>query len=313
VTLRVLITCPQMQRYADEYRDRLAARGIELAVPSVVQQLDERTLMSIIGDFDGVIAGDDPFTSEVLACANRLRVISKWGVGVDSIDRAAAAGRGIKVTNTPGVFGDEVADVIVGYLVMLARQLHRTDAGTRSGGWPKIEGFSLTGRTLGIVGLGTIGLALARRATAMGMELVGTDIVVRQQDLAPEHRVAVTSLERVLEQADIVTLCCPLTTDNRHMLDAAAFARMKMGAFLINTARGPLVDERALVEALRTGRLAGAALDVFEIEPLPAGSPLRALESVILGAHNASNSVDAVRRVNELAVKNLLTGLGVAQ
>jgi phosphoglycerate dehydrogenase-like enzyme len=312
VRLRVLVTCPQMQRYTGDYVDLLAAKGIEMEVPPVVQQLDEQALQTIIGDFDGVIAGDDPFTADVLACANRLRVISKWGVGVDNIDRVAAASRGIAVLNTPGVFGDEVADVIVGYLVMLARQLHRIDAGARSGGWPKIEGRSLAGRTLGIVGLGSIGLALARRGSAMGMAVVGTDLAVQQQDLARDIGVTVTDLGQVLEQADVVALCCPLTADNRHMLDKAAFAQMKAGSWLINTARGPLVDEEALVDALREGRVAGAALDVFEVEPLPPNSPLRGFESVVLGAHNASNSVDAVRRVNELAVANLLIGLGVA-
>jgi D-3-phosphoglycerate dehydrogenase len=309
MTERVLITCPQMQRHAAAYVERLAGRGIAVETPPVVQQLSEDELVTIIGRYDGVIAGDDPFTARVLQQATRLRVISKWGVGVDNIDREAAAGLGILVTNTPGTFGDEVADVIVGYLVMLARGLHRTDAGTRAGGWPKIEGFSLACRTLGIVGLGSIGLALARRAEAMGMVTLGFDVSPEQQDLGRRHGVAVVSLDGLLERADIVSLCCPLTSENRHMLDARAFACMKRGAYLVNTARGPLVDEAALVEALRSGQLAGAALDVFEEEPLPASSPLRELDGVILGAHNASNTIDAVRRVNELAIENLLAGL----
>ena len=249
----------------------------------------------------------------MLEHATRLRIVSKWGVGVDNIDLEAAAELGIRVTNTPGTFGDEVADVVIGYLVLLARQLHRTDAGTRAGHWPKIQGFSLAGRTLGIVGLGSIGQAVARRAVAMGMTVLGSDVSDAQADRARSLGVEVVALDDLQRRSDIVTLCCPLTADNRHLFDAAAFARMKPGSYLINTARGPLVDEEAIIDALQAGHLAGAALDVFEEEPLPASSPLRGLDSVILGAHNASNTSDAVLRVNEIAMVNLLDGLAVAR
>ena len=302
-----------MQRDVTPYVERLEALGIETEVPPVVQVLDEDELIAIIDRFDGVIVGDDPVTRQVLEHATRLRVVSKWGVGVDNIDLEAAAELGIRVTNTPGTFGDEVADVVIGYLVLLARQLHRTDAGTRAGHWPKIQGFSLAGRTLGIVGLGSIGQAVARRAAAMGMTVLGSDVSDAQADRARSLGVEVVALHDLQSRSDIVTLCCPLTADNRHLFDAEAFARMKSGSYLINTARGPLVDEAAIVEALQSGHLAGAALDVFEEEPLPASSPLRGLDSVILGAHNASNTSDAVLRVNEIAMVNLLDGLVVGR
>jgi D-3-phosphoglycerate dehydrogenase / 2-oxoglutarate reductase len=313
MTHRVLITCPQMQRHADEYVRRLEALGIAAEVPPVVQQLSENELIAMIDRFDGIILGDDPLSRRVLEHATKLRIISKWGVGVDNIDLAAAADLGIPVTNTPGAFGEEVADVVIGYLILLSRQLHRTDAGTRIGAWPKIEGFSLRGRTLGVVGLGSIGLALASRGAAHGMRVVGTDVFDGRHAEARALGLEVASLEQVLKSADLLSLCCPLTAANRHMLDTAAFAQMRPGSYLVNTARGGLVDEAALVGALQSGKLAGAALDVFETEPLPAGSPLRAFDNVILGAHNASNTIDAVRRVNELAMSNLLHGLGVAQ
>ena len=159
---RVLITCPQMQNSIDEFRDRFDDRGIEIELPEVVQQPSEDELIAIIGEFDGMIAGDDPLTARVLEHAARMRIISKWGVGTDGIDREAAQANGITVTNTPGVFGDDVADVTAGYLVMLARQLHRIDASVRDGRWFKPEGIRLSGRTLGIAGFGHIGQAVAQ-------------------------------------------------------------------------------------------------------------------------------------------------------
>jgi D-3-phosphoglycerate dehydrogenase len=311
MTLRVLLSCPQFQRHVGPYVERLAQLGIEADVPPMVQQLGEEELVGMIGRYDGMIAGDDEVTRRVLEAGTRLKVVSKWGVGTDNIDKAAAAELGIRVTNTPGVFAGEVADVNIGYLVMLARGLHRTDAGARAGGWPKIEGFSLAERTLGIVGLGAIGLALGVRAAAMGMHVVGTDVSSAQQDAAAEVGIRVAALDAVIRESDLLSLCCPLTAENRHMINAESLATMKPGSYLVNAARGPLVDEAALVDALRSGHLAGAALDVFEIEPLPADSPLRGFDSVILGTHNASNTLDAVLRVNEMAFDNLLMGLGV--
>ncbi len=310
---RVLITCPQMQKHAAMYVRQLSDLGIEAAVPPVVQTLSEGELVEIIGAYDGIVVGDDPLTRQVLEHASRLRIIAKWGVGVDNIDLAAAAELGIPVMNTPGTFGDEVADVIVGYLILLSRQLHRTDAATRAGEWTKIEGFSLGGRTLGVVGLGSIGLALVQRAICHGMQVVGTDVSDARHGQARALGAEVADLDGVLGAAEMVALCCPLTADNRHLLNAATLGRMKQGSYVVNTARGGLVDERALIDALQSGQIAGAALDVFEVEPLPADSPLRGLDNVILGAHNASNTIDAVRRVNEMAMHNLLAGLGVAR
>jgi len=308
---RVLISCPQMQRYAGDYAETFASHGLEVDLPHVVQQLSESELLEIIDRYDGVIAGDDEFTSAVLDKAARLRVISKWGVGIDNIDLEAAHARGIQITNTPGTFGDEVADVAVGYLIMLARQLHRIDAGTRAGDWLKLEGFSLAAKTLGIVGLGSIGLALARRAQAMGMQVIGFEISAAHREAAQSIGVRTVALEELLSEADFVSLNCPLTRTNRHMIGAAQLGSMKPGAYLINTARGPLVDECALVSALEAGHIAGAALDVFETEPLPPGNRLREFDQVILGAHNSSNTTEAAQRVCNLAVDNLLVALKV--
>ena len=306
---RVLITCPQLQRTIDEHRAELDEAGIEIVLPPVVQQLTEDQLVALLPGADGIIAGDDPLTAKVLASADRLCIISKWGVGVDNIDLRAAAQRGIKVTNTPGMFGDEVADVVIGYLILLARRLHRVDQLMRSGEWPKIEGVSLAGRTLGIVGLGAIGQSVARRAMAMGMQVLGTDIDESKAATGTEIGVRLMGLPELLGQVDALSLNCPLTEDNRHMINSSTLAAMRPGVWIINTARGPLIDERALVEALASRKVAGAALDVFEVEPLPAESALRQFDSVIMGSHNSSNTVEAVRRTSQLAIQHLLGGL----
>ena len=173
---RVLITCPQLQHTFEAHRRLFEDRSIEVDLPPVVQQLNERDMLAIIGRYDGAILGDDVLSARVLERAVRLRVVSKWGIGMDNIDVPAAAERGVIVTNTPGVFEGEVADVVIGYLVMLARRLHVTDRHAHDGEWSKIEGASLAGRRLGVIGLGSIGRAVARRALAMDMVVLGHDV-----------------------------------------------------------------------------------------------------------------------------------------
>jgi D-3-phosphoglycerate dehydrogenase len=305
----VLVSCVQLQRNLDRYGHLFEERGIALLVPPVVQQLREEELLTIVGEIDGMIAGDDQVTRAVLDRATRLRVISKWGIGTDAIDLTAATRLGIRVTNTPGVFGDEVADVVIGYMVMLARSLHHIDRGVRNEKWPKPEGVSLAGRTLGVIGLGDIGRAVCRRALIMGMIVLGVDVSAEARELAHELGVSVTDLDTTFASADVISLNCPLTAATRHMISGDRLRRMKAGAWIINTARGGLVDEEALWTALEDGQIGGAALDVFEVEPLPAASPLRVSDRVILGSHNSSNSTEAVIRTSDLAIANLFAGL----
>lgn len=312
--MRVLLTCPQMQANFAEHADRLAAAGLECDLPPVVQALSESELLEIIDRYDGMVAGDDEITAAVLekGAANRLKVISKWGVGVDGIDLVAARRLGVTVTNCPGAFDAEVADVCVGYLVLLARGLHVVDAKIREGSWHKVLGTSLNGATIGIVGLGGIGRALAKRVLAMDMTVLGYDPFPASQQAAAALGVQLVELDELLRSVDYLSLNCPLTADNRHLLNRDSLATVKPGVRIVNTGRGPLIDEAALVEALHDGRVAGAALDVFEVEPLPTGSPLRTLSQVVLGSHNSSNTAEAGARTSRTAVDNLLRELGLS-
>lgn len=308
---QVLVTCPHLQKTIDLYRQPLAEKGIELEVPPLVQQLSEDDLLQIIDRFDGVIAGDDPFTAQVLENGKRLKIVAKWGIGLDAIDQEAAARLGILVQNTPDVFADEVGDVALGYLILLARQLHKIDQAVRQGGWLQIPGMTLRGKTLGVIGVGSIGKGIIRRGGAVGMSVLGYDIRPIPESVQHELAVQPVTLERLLQESDFIVLSCNLSAENYHLLSEPQFKMMKPGVRVVNVARGPLIDEVALVKALASGHVAGAALDVFEVEPLPRQSPLREFEHCIFGAHNGSHTRDAVLRVNELAINNLLAGLGV--
>ena len=289
----------------EEFRPLFEARGVALTPAKVVQVLSEDELCELLPQFDGWIIGDDPATRRVFEAgkAGRLKAAVKWGIGVDNVDFAACKDLGIPITNCPNMFGGEVADVAMSYIGALARETFVIDRGVRAGGWPKPRGISLAGRTLGLVGLGDIGRQLARRALAAGMKIVAYDPFFNGEVAPGVERAAWPG--RIAE-ADFLAFTCALTAANRHMLNADTLAMAKPGVRIVNVARGPLIDEAALVAALQAGHVHSAALDVFEVEPLPAESPLRGLSQTIFGSHNGSNSVDAVRRCSRLAIDTLL-------
>jgi D-3-phosphoglycerate dehydrogenase len=246
----------------------------------------------------------------VLDAARRLKVISKWGTGIDSIDVEEAERRGIVVCNTPGAFRDPVADTVLGYILLFARKLDRMARDMRSGSWERLPLLSLRECTLGIVGLGHCGCAVARRAAAFGMRILGYTVDRLPEEIQRNLHVRQVALDELLAASDFVTLHADLRKENRQLIDANRLQRMKPSSILINTARGELVDEEALISALRKGRIAGAALDVFEREPLAAESPLRTLENVYLAPHNANASASAAERVHAASIRNLLDALG---
>jgi D-3-phosphoglycerate dehydrogenase len=306
---RILVTCKQMQVELPVHAGRLDAAGYDLVVPELRgQQFTEDELIAELPGVVGMIAGDDPLSRRVIESGDDLRVIIRWGIGMDSVDHEAARDRGVAVTNTPAVFGDEVADSALSYVLLLARGHHLVDAEVRAGGWPKVEGFSLSGERLGVVGLGSIGRAIARRGLGFGMDVVAADPYADAAGAAALG-VDLVALDALLSTSRFVVLASPLTEETFHLLDAEALGRMRPDAFVVNVGRGPLVDEPALVEALSSARIAGAGLDVFEVEPLPADSRLRSLPGVVLGAHNGSNTRQGVARASAEAVDRLLHAL----
>jgi len=308
---RVAVTCIQLLRDLANHRDPLDALGYEIVTPVVAgQHLEGAELVAAMDGCVGVVAGDDKFTADVLAQLPELRVISKWGIGIDGIDLDAAAERGIVVRNTPGMFDDEVADVTMAYVVNLLRELATIDRGVRTGKWPKPPGRSLRGLTLGIVGLGGIGRAVARRATVAGMTVIGFDPAEASRAAATADGVTCCDLDELWQGADVISINCPLNDATFHLVDAAAIAAMREGVFVVNTGRGPVIDTEALLDGLRSGKVAGAALDVLETEPLPAGHPLAGFDQVMFGSHNASNTLDASARVHDVAIGHLIDELG---
>lgn len=308
----ILFTAPYMIPFLDRFRPVLESYGLEVIVPSVEERLEAHELMHYAGQIDGTICGDDRYTAEVLqACAPRLKVISKWGTGIDSIDQQAASRLGIKIGRTPNAFTMPVADSVMGYILAFARRLPWMDRALKAGRWEKIPGRSLSECTLGVVGVGRCGQAVIRRARAFGMTLLGNDIVEIAPDFVLENQVEMTSLGDLLARSDYVSLNCDLNPTSYHLIDAQSLAMMQPGTILINVARGPVVDEPALVSALQQGAIAGAALDVFETEPLPADSPLLKMDNVLLAPHNANSSPAAWERVHWNTIRNLLEGLGL--
>ncbi len=309
----VLFTAPYMIRQIEQFLPALERYGLEVIVPNVQERLEEAELLTYAGKFDVTICGDDRYTERVLeACAPRLKVISKWGTGVDSIDLTAAARLGIQVRNTPNAFTLPVADSVLGYILCFARCLPWMDRAMKAGRWEKLPARTLSECTLGVVGVGNCGKAVIRRARAFGMEILGNDIVEIAPDFVREMRVEMTSLEDLLRRSDFVSLNCDLNPTSYHLITAERLRLMKPSAVLINLARGQVVDEAALIAALQEGVIAGAALDVFEREPLPADSPLLKMENVMLAPHNANSSPFAWQRVHWNTVRNLLDGLGLS-
>ncbi len=303
--MKVLVTCPPMLGMIDEFIPLAAAEGFELVPAKVTQTLSEEELIALLPQYDGWIIGDDPATRRVFEAgkAGRLKAAVKWGIGVDNVDFAACKELGIPIINTPQMFGGEVADVAVAYVIGLARQLFEIDRGVRAGGWPKPAGISLAGKRVGLVGFGDIGRAVARRLLACEMRVTAYDPGV-------EGDAGIVGVERAawparVEEADFLVFTCALNAKNRHMLNAEVLARTKPGVMMVNVARGPLIDEAALVAQLRSGRVARAALDVFECEPLPDKSPLRQMPQCIFGSHNGSNTKDAVKRASVEAMSRL--------
>ena len=270
--------------------------------------LSSADLSKLLPDIDGYIAGLDQIDTLALQTANRLKVIARYGVGVDRVDLAVATKRNIIVTNTPGANSAAVAELTIGLILALARHLTQADQAIRCGEWPRYNGIGLRDCTIGLVGFGSIGQAVARRVAGFECHLVATDPYARSENAA-QHNVSLVSLPELLAQADFVSLHASATPETNQMVNTSFLSMMKPGAFLINTARGELIDEAALLGALNSGHLAGAALDCFHQEPPSPGSPLLQHPHIIATPHTGSHTDEAINRMGWMALEACLTAL----
>ena len=308
----ILLSNPYFLSHIERFQPVFEHYHLELIIPPVQERLSEDELLAYAGQFDGVICGDDRFTERVLReCQPRLKVISKWGTGIDSIDRAACDHLSIQVCNTPNAFTQPVADTVLGYILAFARNLYQMDHAMKSRQWKKIPMRSLNECVLGVVGVGTIGKAVLRRAHAFDMKCIGNDIVSIPPGFLQENKVEMTDLSDLLQRADFISLNCDLNPTSFHLINSERLNQTNPKAVLVNTSRGTVVDQKALIAALKAGKLAGAALDVFEVEPLPLDSPLLEMDNVLIAPHNSNSSLAAWERVHWNTIRNLLEGLRI--
>jgi D-3-phosphoglycerate dehydrogenase len=295
----------------DSFRHIFEEKKIELSTPNVVQTLSVEELKEIVPQHDGWIIGDDPATREVFEAGKtgNLKAAVKWGIGVDNVDFDACKDLNIPIINTPDMFGREVADIAIGYVIALARETFEIDRAVRDDKWIKPRGISLSGKKVALVGFGDIGQNTAKRLLALDMSIIAYDPFA-------ENNPNMLEVEREvwpnrIEEADFIVVTCSLTKSSFHMVNADIFKQAKDGIRVVNVGRGPIIDEASLEAALKSGKVHSAALDVFEVEPLPMDSYLRIHNHCIFGSHNASNTADAVERSSYMAIDKLFNFLNV--
>ncbi len=309
--MKILVTCPPMLGMIDSFRHIFEEKGIELTAPDVVQTLSVEELKEIVPQHDGWIIGDDPATREVFEAgkAGIFKAAVKWGIGVDNVDFDACKDLNIPIINTPDMFGGEVADIAVGYVIALARETFEIDRAVRGGEWIKPRGISLSGKKVALVGFGNIGQSTAKRLLALDLDIIAYDPFAKNNLSMPEVEREVWPTR--IEEADFIVVTCALTKSSFHMVNADIFKRVKDGIRVVNVGRGPIIEETSLEAALKSGKVHSAALDVFEVEPLPIDSYLRTHNHCIFGSHNASNTADAVERSSHMAIDKLFNFLNV--
>jgi D-3-phosphoglycerate dehydrogenase len=296
---RILAT-PRSFAKATEAQKLLQAQGYRVDIFSKEQPLLAHELAEKIPGYDALILGLDHCNASVIDAADKLKVISRNGAGYDQVDIGAASSKNITVTYAPDMNTIGVAELTLGLIYALARDIPNIAQSAKQGHWPRSMGWELSGKTLGLIGFGAIGREVAKRALANNMRVLACDPYA-----SLTGSVELTSLDAVLEGADILSLHTALTPETRNLITAERLAQMKTGAYLINTARGGLIDEAALYQALKHNKLAGAAMDAFVTEP-PQGNPLLSLENFIATPHIGANTLESVSRANLQAAKNTI-------
>ena len=302
--MKILITPRSFASFSDEPLKMLTERNYKIKRNNTGRPYKKEEMLKLIKDVDGIIIGIDELSAEIIEEANALKVISKYGIGLDNIDINMATNKKIIVTSTPTANVDAVADLTFGLILSLARRIPEADKKTKSGKWEKIIGKSVWEKTLGVIGLGKIGRQVVKRAQGFEMNILVFDIV-EDKKFAQKYCIKYINLEKLLQKSDYITIHIPLNDTTRNMISYEELGKIKKEAFLINTSRGGIVDEEALYNALRNNKLRGAALDVYNNEPLRE-SPLKELDNVIMTPHIGAYTEEAIENMSIQAAQNLI-------
>jgi D-3-phosphoglycerate dehydrogenase len=304
MSFKVLSTSPTFGYYVPEPLDYLRAYGCTVDLFPQGKKISQEELIQAIGEYDAAIVGIEKITASVLQASRKLRVIAKHGAGVDNIDMKAASSRGIVVTSAPGTNSESVADLTMGLFLSLARRIPFADRSVRTGGWPRLVGFQVFQKVLGIIGLGQIGKRVAKRALGFDMKVIAYD-VFKDEAFAQQWGITYLSLEELLTASDFVSIHIPSLPSTHKMIGERELMLMKKEAFLVNISRGDVLDEEALCRVLKERTIQGAALDVFSNEP-PKESPLLALDNVILTPHMGAYTYEALRETGMICVRGIV-------
>ncbi len=302
---KILSLSKAFGRLYPELKEKLEENGAEVEMYPMEQDISEDELAAKIHGYHGLTVGMELVTEKVLSQAAHLKIVAKHGVGVDNIDLESATKKGIYVTNAPGSNDDAVADYTFGLMLAVCRQIPLADRSTRQGQWPRLFGHELWKKKLGIVGLGSIGKKVAQRARGFSMELLGYD-EFKDEEFAEKTGLKYVSLEELLKESDFVTLHLPYTEKTRYLLEAKELSMMKPSAYLINAARGMIVEEEALARAVSEQQIAGAAVDVFAEEPVAPGHPFFELDNIVVTPHIGAYSHEAVKAMGTAVMENIL-------
>ena len=302
----ILLTCPPMIKQISRYQQLIDKYNFKITIPEFQQVMTEEDLCKIIGKYDGWIIGDDPATKEVFEAGikGNLKACVKWGVGTDNVDFEACKELNIPICNTPQMFGEEVSDVAIGYLLCLSRQLHTIHNSVVNGEWIKPCGETLTGKKICVVGFGDIGKCIVRKLQAFNLNIWVSDPLYIDKK-SEYNNINIDILDKCLENAAYVITCCPLNKHTLHLLNKEKILLCQKGVKIINVGRGSVVCEKDVIDLLKSGFIDSIGFDVFEVEPLPLDNKLRDFKQNIFGTHNGSNTLEAVDKVSKLVMDRL--------
>ena len=305
----ILITAFPFVNEYKRLRKLFINSNFNIKVVKTTQSLKEKDLLKLVENIDGILCGDDEINEKVLKKANKLKVLSKWGTGIDSIDLEACKKLNIKVYNTPGAFTESVATQALALILNFNRKILQNHNNIQKGIWNKLEGLTLVKKNIGIIGLGNIGLRIAELLVPFNSKVFGNDIKKISKKKLKKFKISFKSKNFIYQKSDIIILATDLNDTTKHLINSKLSKLIKSKPLIINIARGPIIEEKALIFLLQKKIIKGACLDVFEYEPLTKRSKLTKFNNVILTSHNAFNTKDEVNKVHLNTYKNLISGL----